>query len=211
MFIFCLLAVAFAEKAFLLSGDSEYTKIDVVVASVTLDNAIYLKYDENTCLYFGSTETNKYIKEGDKVKYLKYENDKCDGEPTENKDVTSQMLSKYTDVPKHSGFQSYIKDDDKCSHEKMTPRVYYKDGCNKIEVSVVGLKSSKYVKFSENEKKFYFTVYDDEKCETIYKVGSTEVKKDLFECDICKNGIKYQCGAFSTMILALLVLLAFLF
>ena len=207
MFIFLLLAVALAEKALVLGGDDKYTKFDLGFASITLDNIIYLKYDVNTCLYFGANETKKYEVKDNKIMAYTYKNDKCEGE-VEPVDVTETIGGTYTDAPKHSGFQSTVKDDEKCSHEAMTPRIYYKEGWNKIEVSVVGLGVKKFVKFAENEKKFYLTVYDDEKCE---KVGSNQVQKELFECDTCKEGIKYQCGAFSTMILALLVLLAFLF
>ena len=88
MFIFCLIAVALAEKAVVLGGDEEYTNVGIPgVADFDISNAIYLKYDVNSCIYMDKEETEKFAIEGDKMYHYTYSNDNCGGEGYK-KDIT---------------------------------------------------------------------------------------------------------------------------
>ena len=214
MFIFCLFAVTLAQKALIVEVPEEdgFTKLDFPKSGIyDLRNAMYLRHEVDKCIYISANEYVKYEVKNNKVTESFYSNDKCTGNVTRSEDKTQAWQSKYVDAPAQKGFRTEKVDDDKCSHEASMSKVYYKDGCNKVDVTISGTKTQKYVKFYGEEGKFYFNTYDDDKCDKETKFNDVRYKNEVHECDKCKDKYKYQCGSVATMILAVFAILAFFF
>ena len=208
MFFLFFIAVVSAEKALVLDA-KDAAKFDLGVLKIDLGNAIFLKKDVNKCLYLGKNSTEKYVVEGEKITHYQYKNEKCEG-TVNGTDVTTTMKSLYKEPPKHAAFKSYIQDTN-CAHESMTPRLYFKDGCIGMSLTIVGQTKNMYVEFEEVNKVMWGLLYADAKCDVKYvDEKNAHYGIELQKCDSCINGYKFQCGAVSSMILAVLLLLAFL-
>ena len=186
MLAFLLFAVAFAGKV--------YHK--------DLGLGMYIKIIPGDCNY--AHKMGSFIMaEGDKVQY--YKSKDCSGDPISGETTETTLMNNFIltikgdwkDEIGHAGFINF-DDDENCPNEKYSLRTYIDDAC-----LVVGDKSFEYF---EEDGKMNMQAYKDGKCST--KEGN---KEELFKCDTCEKGIKYQCGAFSTMILAIFLVLAFLF
>ena len=209
MFFLFFIAVVSAEKALVLGGE-ENGVIELGVLKINMSSAMFLKKDVNKCLYLGTNSTEKYVVEGEKITHYQYKNENCNGNVT-GKDVTTTMKNFYKEPPKHAAFKSYIKDTN-CAHESMTPRLYYKDGCNGITLTpLLGQAQTIYIEYEEVNKVMWGLLYADAKCDVKYVDDKkAHLGIELQKCDSCINGYKFQCGAVSSMILAVLLLLAFL-
>ncbi|EMD48015.1 Hypothetical protein EHI5A_192410 [Entamoeba histolytica KU27] len=93
-------------------------------------------------------------------------------------------------------FNSLIPDDSSCSNKDNTVRVYYTDAC-----FACGEGSCKR---EEEDGIFYKNVFSGQSCD-----GNRTSHEQIFKCDTCTEGIHYQCGAISTMVLVVFAILAF--
>ena len=215
MFIFCLFALTLAQKAIIL----DVTEVEDGFTSLNYPNvgvydmrtAMYLKHEVGKCLYLSPGASVKYEYKDNKVYVSNYANPNCSGNTTAPTAEKAEWKDKYKDAPAQKGSRTEDTDDDKCSHEASMSKYYYKDGCNKVQLSVSGSQSDKYIKFFGEDGKFFFRTYDDAKCDTESKFKDGTAKNLVFECDKCKDKYKYQCGSVATMILAVFAILAFFF
>ena len=214
MFIFCLFAVTLAEKAVIfdlnLNRDKLFCDLQYETGNYDICNALYLKYDMDKCLYISETESRKYVYKDNKVTQYNYVNGKCEGNYTTGLDE-SILTKYYKDVPAFNGYKTYYSDDDKCSHEKTMPKVYYKTGCNKVRGYVGDARGDLYIEFYELFGTYYFNTFYDEKCVNEISINGQKYKSPVWECDKCSEKYKTFCGSVPTMILALLIIVAFFF
>ena len=194
MLAFLLFAVAFAEKVYV----KEITEGE--------DAGLFFKGIPGDCNYVHG-KGSFILKEG-KV-FQCYKSKDCSGsaytadkEPVcaEINDIIGEnygSLESFVENPKHLGFKN-LPEDANCPNEEYSMRKYVHDGCVKV-----GEQS---FKFTEENGKMMRQKYSDAACS---KADGT--KTEFFQCNTCKDGVKYVCGAFSTMILAIFLVLAFLF
>ena len=195
MFFFLLLAVALAEKAF--------------VAPLLLPVGTYRKIVPGDCHYV--TKAGSFTT--DKDKNLKiYSTVDCTGtEVTGTAKNTSELIIKplmgeYKDAPKHAGF---INDADSanCPNKKTMLRTYYSADCFTTKKTLIG--SNVGAKYVEKDDTLKIQYYKDTSCNE--KDGEPQAVEGFKKCGTCENGIQYECGTISTMILAIFFVLAFLF
>ena len=211
MFIFCLFALTFAEKAVIDEvEDSEFYSVQYQSgSSFDLKGAIYLKYEIGKCHYMSATSYRKYEYTNNTVTFTQYTDAKCTQNPSKSEDP--ELTKKYKDAPAQRASKTYYEDDDKCTNEAIIPKVFYKDGCNKVQGTFGGSTGDKYIKFEREEGKLFFFTFSDDKCEKDILVDGKKVQNPVIDCDKCDKKYKTQCGSVATMILAIFAILAFFF
>ena len=200
MLAFLLFTVAFAGKVYYKSLE-DFSKIGLQSHELV---GVYMKFIPYDCNYAPGAGSFK-LSDDNKIAY--YKSKDCSGDQLDANSVEALAMDVYLELfkgelkeePGHAGFINY-PDEANCPNEKYSMRFYFDNAC----FYESGKKIS--MDYKEEGGKFYAQKYSDEKCGT--KSGD---KVHLFDCDKCSNGLKYQCGAFSTMILAIFLVLAFLF
>ncbi|EDR27915.1 hypothetical protein EDI_199570 [Entamoeba dispar SAW760] len=175
------------------------------------DPVNYIKVEFGKCYYFGSDSgAMKFSKDGDNIKMTAYAEEGCKGTNVETQitvdqltqtlcalDTKSTCYGSIRKAPTHVAFISLVQDDETCSHRDDTVRVYVTDSCYKC--------LGDYCKAEEENGKMYLNTYANDQC-----TGDKKLHEEQFECDTCKEGVMYQCGAISTMVLSVVAILAFL-
>ena len=196
MFIFLLFAAAFADKAFI----KRYN---------LLDEHRYIKIREGDCNYVRESGEDwwfivDYV--NNKPMVTVYEKEKCSGASLSNKMtdlIFNSYIGEYKDEPFHLAFEN-VPDKEGCPNEKYAIRKFIEDIC-------IYQKNGPSAKYIKKDDKIYHETYSDSNCQT--KLTSVE----KFKCDTCSKQaigteyVKYQCGSVATMILAIFLVVAFLF
>ncbi|EKE38466.1 hypothetical protein ENUP19_0263G0023 [Entamoeba nuttalli] len=206
--MFCLvffIAIALAKDSIVMSADRDSNGNPIT----------FLKFEFGTCYYMGAGEEGasiKLSKSGDNIKGKLYNEADCKGTSEEAEESVNDFVESFcsaygsvagstctgsiTKAPEHVAFQSVMPDDADCSHKDNTFRLYYTDACYPCEGSSC--------KREEEDGSFFLNVYSGENCD-----GDRTTHTQLFKCDSCVEGVHYQCGAISTMVLAVVAILAF--
>ena len=194
MFVFLLFAAAFAEKAY--------------IKDITKFPRTYFKVVPGDCNYFYVGGKDYWFKVEDnngKPKVYSYNKTKCEGDKTEEKEdskIMKEMIGTLKDAPNHIAFKNW-PDREGCPNEKYALRIYMENECF--------YESGVSAGYEIEDGWLWLQGYSDEKCG---KKKDNE-KSKVFQCNTCfKEGgeyIKSQCGSVATMVLAIFLVLAFLF
>ncbi|EDR29392.1 hypothetical protein EDI_105270 [Entamoeba dispar SAW760] len=105
-------------------------------------------------------------------------------------------------APRHNGFYSLFSDDSTCSHRDNTTRIYVTNKKYKCD-TIKGY----YCKYEEEDNVMYFDTYPNNNMKKDERISHTK----SWNCDVCENGIMYQCEAVSIVIVSALFILAIFF
>ncbi|EDR21897.1 hypothetical protein EDI_146050 [Entamoeba dispar SAW760] len=200
----------------------------LVVVSLAKDSLVFTaltNYDGDTvgftliefnlCYYYGVNSSSYFTHDGDKITIRLYHNSpSCSGNNEEQTlDINDESLKRYcessTDCsveikkpPKHIGFHSVVDDDESCTHRDNTFRAYYTGKCYLCNEG-----KNYYCNSQEQNGYMWETVYQNNKCK------SKEIVERIpqWKCDVCDDGIMFQCGVTSTTVISIIILLSFFF
>ena len=193
MFIFLLFVVSFAEKSYVKK----------------IDDFRYYKIRTGDCNFVNANGTDHWFivdRVVGQLKVTSYEKAECRGKSTSNKETEqqfSQYIGKFEEEPEHIAFYTVI-DRNNCTNDVYALKIFYRKDC-----AYDNQTSTRYE--VRNDNKFYVQHFSDKFCKT--KKGNGTI---VFNCNTCKNitsteFVRYGCGAFSTMIFSIFILLVFLF